>query len=81
MSKATPLTPAGYWRRCRWLTVLLLLVWFAVSFGTSYYARELDAFSLFGFPLGFYMAAQGAPIIYLVIVGVYAWFMDRLDDD
>ena len=79
MAKNNALKQADYWRRCRRLTVFLLLIWFAVSFGSSYYARELDAVSLFGFPLGFYMAAQGALLVYLAIVGCYAWVMNRLD--
>lgn len=77
MNKA--ISRAVYWRRCRRLTGGLLFVWFALSFTSGYYARQLDAFSLCGFPLGFYLAAQGAPIVYLAIVGVYAWAMDRLD--
>ena len=70
----------AYWRKCRWLTAGLLLVWFALTFASGYFARQLDAFSLFGFPLGFYLAAQGTQLVYLLIVGVYAWVMNRLDD-
>ncbi|HZV64910.1 MAG TPA: DUF4212 domain-containing protein [Telluria sp.] len=70
-----------HWRRTRRLTVALLAVWFATSFGTVFFARELAALSLFGWPLSFYLAAQGASLIYLAILGVYAWRMRRLDRD
>lgn len=70
---------ADYRRRTRWLTAILLFVWLAVTLGASYFARELDRLSFFGFPLGFYMAAQGALLIYLLIVGVYALLMDRIE--
>jgi putative solute:sodium symporter small subunit len=70
-----------HWRRTRRLTVLLLALWFATSFGTVFFARELAALSLFGWPLSFYLAAQGASLIYLAILGVYAWRMRRLDRD
>jgi hypothetical protein len=33
----------------------------------------------FGFPFGFYMGDQGGLLSYLVIVGIYAWYMNRLD--
>lgn len=72
-------TRVGYWRRTRALTALLLCVWLVVTFVASYYARELGTLTLFGFPLGFYMAAQGALLVYLLIVGVYAFYMNRLD--
>ncbi len=70
---------ADYRRRTRWLTASLLLVWLTVTLGASYFARELDRLSFFGFPLGFYMAAQGALLIYLLIVGVYALAMERIE--
>ena len=68
-----------YWRRNLLITAILLLIWFVVTFVASYYARELDRITVFGFPLGFYMGAQGALIIYALIIGIYAWYMNRLD--
>jgi len=70
---------ATYWRRTRRLTLLLLLVWFGVTFTVIFFARELSHFTLFGWPLSFYMAAQGATLIYVGIVGCYAWRMRRFD--
>ena len=70
---------ADYRRRTRRLTAILLLVWLTVTLGASYFARELDRLDFFGFPLGFYMAAQGALLIYLLIVGVYALAMERIE--
>ncbi|MQM33883.1 DUF4212 domain-containing protein [Accumulibacter sp.] len=68
-----------YWRRNLKLTALLLATWFVVSFVVSFFARELAEITIIGFPLGFYMGAQGAPLIYLVIIGWYARYMNRLD--
>ena len=67
-----------YWLRNRWLTVLLLLCWMAVTFVVAFHARALD-FRLFGWPFSFWMAAQGAPLVYLVLVVAYAMVMNRLD--
>ena len=63
------------------MTALLLLVWLATGFGTVFFARELSRFELFGWPLSFYMAAQGASLVSLAIIGFYAWRMRRLDRD
>lgn len=68
-----------YWSRTRLLTALLLAVWFSTTFGTIFFARELSDFTLFGWPFPFYMAAQGLPLLYLIIVAIYAVRMRRLD--
>lgn len=68
-----------YWRRTRHLTGGLLLLWFALTFGVSFFARELNALDWFGFPLGFYFAAQGIFFCYLGIVMYYNRRMQRLD--
>lgn len=67
-----------YWRKNLVVTALLLLVWFAVTFGVSYFARALS-FTFLGWPFSFWMGAQGALLVYCLIVGFYAWYMNRLD--
>jgi len=69
----------GYWRKTRRVTIALLLIWFCVTLLTCLFARELNGFSFLGFPVGFYFAAQGSLIVFLCIVGFYAWYMNRLD--
>jgi putative solute:sodium symporter small subunit len=68
-----------YWRRNLVMTTILLAVWFVATFVEAWYARELNSFTFFGFPLGFYMSAQGSLAIYVVIIGVYALYMRKLD--
>jgi putative solute:sodium symporter small subunit len=68
-----------YWRRNLRLTGVLLLVWFVVTFVVGWYARELQSFTVLGFPFSFYMAAQGALLVYVALVGYYAYCMDKLD--
>jgi putative solute:sodium symporter small subunit len=70
---------AAHWRATRRLSALLLALWLATSFGTVFFARELARFTVFGWPLSFYMAAQGAALVYLAIIGLYAWRMQVLD--
>jgi putative solute:sodium symporter small subunit len=70
---------ALHWQRKRRLILVLLGLWLATSFGTVFFARDLAHLSVFGWPLSFYLAAQGASLIYLAITGVYAWRMRILD--
>jgi len=74
-----PHTCTPYWRHTQRLTVQLLFVWLFVTIVTIFFARELSGVTLFGWPFSFYMAAQGATLIYLLIVGIYAWRMRGLE--
>jgi len=75
-----PSRMAEYWRKTSCFTLALLVVWAATTVLVVWYARELNSMAFFNFPLGFYMSAQGALIIYLLITWIYARRMDRLDD-
>ncbi len=67
-----------YWHKNLTITAILLVVWFVVTFVVGYYARELS-FNFFGWPFAFWMAAQGALIIYVIIIWYYARYMNTLD--
>lgn len=67
------------WRACMRLTAGLMGIGALVTFGVAYFARELSL-TLFGWPFSFWVAAQGAPVIYLVLVCIYAAAMRRLDE-
>jgi len=72
---------ARHWTRARRLVALLLTLWLATWFVTVFFARDLAHLSVFGWPLSFYLAAQGTSLIYLAIIGAYAWRMHVLDRD
>jgi putative solute:sodium symporter small subunit len=68
-----------YWNKNLRLTAILMLIWFVVTYVVGFFARELNEVTVFGFPLGFYMGAQGALVIYVIIIFFYARYMNRLD--
>ncbi len=68
-----------YWRLTLLLTGLLLAVWFVVTFVVGWFAWGLQGLSVLGFPLPFYMAAQGAPLVFVAMVWLYAHIMEKLD--
>lgn len=57
----------------------LLGLWFTVTFVAVFFARELNHVNLFGWPLSFYMAAQGIMLVYLAIVVIYTIWMGRAE--
>ena len=69
----------SHWHRTRRLTAILLAAWFALTFGTIFFARELSGLRFFGWPLSFYLLAQGVILFYAALIAFYAWRMDQLD--
>jgi len=76
---ATAQQRAVYWRRVKRLTRCMLAIWFGLTFCIIFFARELSSITVFGWPLSFYMAAQGLVLVYLAITAFYAWSMRRFD--
>ena len=70
-----------YWQKNLVVTAILLAIWFVVTFVEIWYARELNSLTFLGFPLGFYMSAQGSLATYVAIIGYYAWYMGKLDKE
>ena len=71
-------THRHYWQKNLRLTGILLAIWFLVTFGVGYFARDLN-FTFFGWPFSFWVGAQGALIVYVVIIWYYAHVMNKLD--
>ena len=67
-----------YWSANMRITSILLTIWFLVTFVLVYFARELN-FRFFGWPFSFWVAAQGALIVYFLIIWFYAHHMNKLD--
>ena len=73
-------THRQYWRKNLRITGILLVIWFLVTFGVSYFARDLN-FTFFGWPFSFWVGAQGALVIYVIIIWYYAHYMNKLDQE
>jgi len=69
-----------YWRANVRLILGLLAVWATVSFGCGIlFIEPLNKIQFFGLPFGFWMAQQGSIYVFVVLIFVYAWRMDRVD--
>jgi len=71
-----------YWRKNLTYLGMLLVVWFTFSFGAGILLVEpLNQFRIpgTGFPLGFWFAQQGAIYVFVVLIFVYVFLMNRLD--
>ena len=71
-----------YWRYNVTLTTILLVIWFVVTFIISgVMAGWLNNYTILGFPFGYYMAAQGSLAIFVIEIAVYAWLMNKKDEE
>jgi len=70
----------AYWRENIRTVLVLLSVWFAVSYGMGIlFTDALDEFQFMGFRLGFWMAQQGAIFCFVILIFVYVIRMNTLD--
>ena len=78
----TPNKMSAYWKKNLRTLLILLFVWFLVSFGFGIILVEpLNQFKIGGYPLGFWFAQQGSIYTFVILIFVYAKRMDRLDDE
>lgn len=77
--KVDKTTLAAYWAENKRLTAITLVIWALVSFGAAFFVDTLNAVVVFGFPLGYYMGAQGALIVFVVLIFNYSAVMNRID--
>ena len=70
-----------YWKSNLRIVLSLLSIWFLISFGCGIlFVDQLDAIRFGGFKLGFWIAQQGSILVFLALILVYIWLMDRLDE-
>ena len=69
-----------YWKTNIKYVSTLLTIWFIVSYGAGiFFVDALDSFRFFGFKLGFWFAQQGSEIIFVILIFVYVYLMNKLD--
>jgi len=69
-----------YWKENQRLIIILLAIWFAVSYLPVLIVNQLNTIVIAGFPLGYYMGSQGSLIVFVVLIFYYAFAMNRLDE-
>ena len=70
-----------YWRKTSCLMATTLAVWAFLSLGLPLFADSLNQVTVLGFPLGYYLVAQGALIGFAVLVFWYARQQNAIDED
>jgi len=71
-----------YWKKNLRILLVLLLIWFAVSYGCGIlFVESLNTIKIGGFPLGFWFAQQGSIYVFCLLIFVYVILMNKLDKE
>lgn len=76
---ATP-DRVSYWNKTRSLMFLMLGLWFFFGYVIHFFVGPLNNIVILGFPLGFYMAAQGSLIAFVVMLFWFARKQNSIDE-
>ncbi|MEM9260169.1 MAG: DUF4212 domain-containing protein [Bacteroidota bacterium] len=79
-SENSQATRTAYWRENLRYLIVLLAIWFLVSYGCGIlFVDQLNAYRIGGAKLGFWFAQQGSIYVFVVLIFVYVYLMNRLD--
>ena len=81
MASLTPAQREAHWRKTSRLMWTIMGLWFFFSFVVHLFAVQLNNITFLGFPLGFYMAAQGSLIAFVVLCFWNARAQNKIDEE
>lgn len=70
-----------YWSRTSALMWTMFALWVLFGFVIHFFVDQLNHIKFLGFPVGFYMAAQGSLIVFVVMLFVFAKRQDTIDHE
>lgn len=76
-----PEVAEAHWAKTRALMWTCLAIWAVFSFFIHFFVSALNGIVILGFPLGFYMAAQGSLIVFVILIFWFAWRQNRIDEE
>ena len=81
MAQLTPAQRDAYWKKTSRLMWTIMFLWVFFSFVIPAFAVQLNEIVIAGFPLGFYMAAQGSLIAFVVLCFWNASAQNKIDEE
>lgn len=71
----------AWWSKTKGLMITALVIWFIFAFAIHFFATSLNSIVILGFPLGYYLAAQGSLIVFVALLFWFAGAQDRIDSE
>jgi putative solute:sodium symporter small subunit len=69
----------AHWADTQRLTYIVIGFWLFFSFAIHFFVGALNKIVIFGFPVGFYMAAQGSLIAFVIMLFWFAKRQEKID--
>lgn len=69
----------AHWHKTRNLMIIHLVIWFIFAYVVHWFASGLNSISFMHFPLGYYMAAQGSLLAFVIQLFVFVKQQDKID--
>ena len=70
-----------HWEKTRGLMIITLIIWFIFSIFIFMFGEELNTASFLGYPLAYYMSAQGSIVIFVVLIFWFANRQEKIDEE
>jgi putative solute:sodium symporter small subunit len=80
-TEITPEVARRHWDRTKALMWMTLLIWFLFSFVIHFFVDAPNEIVILGFPLGWYFAAQGSLIVFVILCFWFARRQNRIDEE
>jgi putative solute:sodium symporter small subunit len=81
MSDISPEVREKHWAKTKNLTIITLVIWAVFAIGVHLFSDALNSITVIGFPLGFYMAAQGSLIVFVVLIFWQSNRQNKIDEE
>ena len=70
-----------HWEKTKGLMILTLSIWFIFSIVIFMFGESLNNGSFLGYPLAYYMCAQGSIVIFVVLIFWFANRQEKIDEE
>ena len=70
-----------HWNKTRNLMIIHMIIWFFFSYLLHWFAPQLDNLNFFGFPFGYYMAAQGSIFAFVIQLFIFVKQQEKIDTE
>ena len=70
-----------HWEKTKGLMMLTLAIWFIFSIVIFMFGESLNNGSFLGYPLAYYMCAQGSIVIFVVLIFWFANRQEKIDEE
>ena len=70
-----------HWEKTKGLMVITLVIWFIFGYLIFMFGSSLNEGSFLGYPLAYYMCAQGSIVAFVVLIFWFANKQEKIDEE